>query len=634
MLIQSVVSGSGQTLVLRGPDGNFQAADWFKCIQPDCLHLIKRSYLVTKRGAENHFLHADSMLHGQPDFYVAETGHHWVCRRNFTGVHGQFSGTSALSRFVRGCVKVLSLGKCKAEIDFPGFVAYMPPVEGCPYHIISVVFRGTQSEDFQPYAGSLGASWATNYDAAPLEVDPDLYGFSGSMHSGYVTKFNYCNATRHDLNELLDNGSIVNPLTPGESAVFANPLDRSIWKTIERIPENERDQIRFIVTGHSQGAGLAQVALPYIIHRFGAALPGFIDNIETPRFFGYFLSSPRVAADGISAENYTDLVGKRNMLSHFAFRDIVTMACLRGYQTLGILACDSAFDAMYRGICSEIAYHNRLFFMHYLRTYLDASYFDSSDPNLWVHGDDSELVISWKDMKQVLAKTQAVEEFWSKGGIVRLLNDSLALYRERLRLTGDREFEEEQIQFTELIDWQFLREACTESLLPWTVELDESRREILRRVEENIYGETVTYSRSGRYNVRALVDTALDLIDAARGLPNPGGIREVFRRIFHPFSRTIEPETSFIFDKQFREILASRGIDPKACGISPAGSLSLFVYLHYGSGSNSFGTKLFDKYSPSRNIDLALRNGAIVLRGGPYNLWSEEQSEDRALEEF
>ena len=627
---------AGAPLVQRDNQGNIHAAEWFKSIQPDMLHLIKRSYTITKRDADDHFLHENAMLCGQRLFSVHETNHNWVCHRNFTGIHGNIEPTSFWRSCIRGCLCCCSLGQTHAEIDFPGFVAYKSPSMDCPHHVIAVVFRGSQGEDFQAGSGILGASWATNYDVVPTEVNPEQYGYVGQVHGGYLAKIDSCNYAREAFFGMLDEGDIRNPLVYRDALTFINPMNQSIQKTIDNIPAEERENIRFIVTGHSQGGGLAQIALPYIIMHFGEQIPGFENNLSTPRFFGYFLSGPRVVADQVTKENYTRFVGEDNMISHFAFRDVVTMAALRGFLTLGHLACDNAYDVVYRGICSEIAYNNRLLLMKYLKSKLDSSNFSiTRDGKYWVSKTQNNLVISWHDIGHIISKMDdiyehSIDDFPDM--MVDVVNRALERYRKRTDIESDEAlpfFMPGDLHFKD-VDWGLLRRICSRNFVPQGVRLDAERCEVLRRLENNIYGDTVTFSQNGSANIRALADTVLDLYDAGRGRENPGGWKERLGRIFccGGCCRSGEVSAPYVFDSEFNDLLSESGIDVENSNEAmTAGSVCLFVYLHYGSGANGYNAKLFDKYIPSRNLDFALHNGEIVdSQDSDYRLDAELHS--------
>lgn len=612
-------------------NNHLSVAKWFERIHPDILQLIKRSYLLTKRDSQNCFVHETEMLQGNPAFQTEKTQHRWHCFRNFTGIHGDIQETSCLGNCLNCVLKCFSCGRTRPELDFAGFVAYkpaeIPAPRYCPYHVICVVFRGSQGESFQPGNGMLSASWATNYDCAPTAVNPEEYGFDGYVHGGYLAKVNSCNFSREELLRMINDDEIDNPLRNWDANCLYS-LDESIQEAIDCVPESERHKIRFVITGHSQGGGLAQVALPYILTKFGPQIDGFRNNIETPRFFGYFLSPPRVAADLACENAYNLLVGYDNMISHSAFRDIVTLASLRGYVPLGHLAIDSPYDVITRGIQSEIAYHNRVFLMEYLKTKLDTSHFDTSNDKCWIFDGNEDLIISWTDISHILADMRqyfnrliSPSELYvnlTPQTLTSLFNLALERYHNRNHHYTESRFEESQIAFHETIDWAMLQELGVGDLCAEEIGLDEERQAIINQLDTNITGETVTFSRRGNNNVTALIDTVCDLRDAERGHQNPGGVWETIKRFICPciWGELEQPEQPYLFDADFKRLLEEHGIAPADYGISPAGQVSLIAYLHYGSGANGYNAKQFDPFMVSRNLNWALGNGWIIERGG------------------
>ncbi|MDR2201054.1 MAG: lipase family protein [Puniceicoccales bacterium] len=643
--LQAIEKGNGN-LVIRDGDG-LSVQPWFQSIQPDLIHLIKRSYAVTKRSQEYCFDREEQMLQGEEHYPIAETGHQWYCGGNFTGTHGRIEKISYFRRWLDCCLECLTGGEFAAEIDFPGFVALKQPDENCPYYIIAIVLRGSQGEDFQPGSGQLGASWATNYDAGAQDIDQENFGFTGAMHAGYVTKIRSCDFSAEDLATMVADEIVANPLPCYTIGELVRTLEESVKRELRKVPPSEWHRVRFVVTGHSQGGGLAQVALPYVIHKFGGAMDGFVNNVETPRFFGYFLSAPRVAADQETRNNYENFVGPDNMISHFAFRDIVTMACLHGYVTLGHLACDSAYDVLYRGICSEIAHNNRLLLMKFFRRQIQRGQFDVTDKACWTYKGNANLKICWPEIQYIF--TNLPEDQFNAMDITpaligEILNKALNLYRRKHSIivdahTSDTFFSEALVEHLIRIEdreWKLIREICSGDLLPQEIRLDEERRNTIRKVEENISGNTVSWSANGCFNIVALLDTALDLVSGTRDTHNSGGLCECLGRVFCCScccSRPLNVHTSLFFDEKFRDLVAEDALDFEAYGITPAGGIPLFAYLHYGSSANAHNKKLFDAYLPSRNLKHALRNGQILNQNADVRLQSELYS-PAAAEDF
>jgi hypothetical protein len=210
------------------------------------------------------------------------------------------------------------------------------------------------------------------------------------------------------------------------------------------------------------------------------------------------------------------------------------------------------------------------------------------------------------------------------------LNRALGIYRQQNGIEADVEFDEEHTLLADELDWEQIRDICRGDLLPSEIRLDRERCEILRRIEENMSGETVSFSRDGRFNVAVLLDTALDLMDASRDTRNWGGCLECLKRVFCCScccAPSLRASRSFFFDPDFRELVAEEYVDPEEYGISPAGAFPIFAYLHYGSSANSRGKQLFDLSLPSRNLNHALANGKILANGGDSvvsELWVPE----------
>jgi hypothetical protein len=303
------------------------------------------------------------------------------------------------------------------------------------------------------------------------------------------------------------------------------------------------------------------------------------------------------------------------------------MACLHGYLTLGHLACDAAYDVLYRAIASERAYNNRLFLMRFFRRHLDENLFDRADENYWIYREDPTLVICWKEIQRILSRERLGASDVTQDHLLGILNRALQMYRQQNNIEVGEEFNGEQRLLKDDLDWERIRDICRGDLLPEEIELDEECCDNLRRVEENVSGNTVSYSRTGRFNTVALIDTALDLTNAVRETRNPGGCWECVKRIICCPCCCASPlrvNSSFFCDPNFKNLVMEGHIDPDEFGLSPIGAIPIFAYLHYGSSANSQRKQLFDPFLPSRNLEHALANGEILSEGdGPLYLLSE-----------
>jgi len=270
-------------------------------------YLNKRSYRITNRGENQYdYLHPEKLtqkrinrfsiintIHGETEIQEDD----WDVQEPFTGVHG--------TNELKGGLGVLPASH-QVELDYPGFVALSKAKFGTQGEmkrppIIAIVFRGSQSKSFQKLGGILGPSWLTNFSANKMEV-PSGFSMSGALfHKGFLEKYLSARINIH--------GHI-----------------RKLWKTI---PEEFRNDTRFIITGHSQGAGVAIPAALDIVGELGKEFFGDgFNNVETPRFFVYALSGPNPTGNSQTKEMINRVIGRDNIIRHNSIFDIVTYVCL------------------------------------------------------------------------------------------------------------------------------------------------------------------------------------------------------------------------------------------------------------------------------------------------------------------
>lgn len=255
-------------------------------------YLIRRSYYLTHRGKDAYdYRHsADLMQAVTLIFNYRNNRSIWECHRPLTGTHG--------SNHLKGLIGLLPHGH-GVEVDYPGFVAYHEATATRP-PIIAIIFRGSQSHKFQPGFGLLGPSWLTNLDTQTM-LYPDLLEQRARFHKGYLEKY----------------------------LAMRNSLFGDLHDYINMVPEELRKDIRFIVTGHSQGAGLVLPAALDITYQFGQFIHGkFFNNQKTPRFFAYMLSGPNSIAGRRTKKLVYDVIGKENILRHCSILDAVTYSFL------------------------------------------------------------------------------------------------------------------------------------------------------------------------------------------------------------------------------------------------------------------------------------------------------------------
>ena len=319
-------------------------------------YLIKRSYRITDRqGNAYNYRHPDKLTHqrsnsfsnmprpiglrarsgsgGDPNLHCDK----WTLHEPFTGIHG--------ANTLSGLPGVVPKIPLSVELDYPGFVAYLPREDERP-PLIAVVFRGSQSKSFQPLGGILGPSWLTNFSATKGEFPEgikDSEELAGTLfHEGYLRK--YLSAR-------------INILAHIETM-------------FHKVPESDRINTRIIITGHSQGAGIALPAALDITHVLGKKFFGeAFNNKETPRFFVYALSGPNTTGDARTKELMNTIVGRDNIVRHNSLFDIITYACpgkyydsefykfafgsiagvATGYHPVGHLAIDDIRSLIIRG---------------------------------------------------------------------------------------------------------------------------------------------------------------------------------------------------------------------------------------------------------------------------------------------
>ena len=254
----------------------------------DLHYLIKRSYRLTHRDDDAYDyttprkLMADRYSHLR---YADSECHDWFMLKPFTGTHG----SSTIGHLT-----------CKngVEADYPGFAALLQQENMPP--IIAVVFRGSQSRSFQPLNGILGPSWLTNFSASKMEC-PESINLDGALfHKGFLEKY-----LSSRLNVMSD-----------------------IWTLWKKIPKEQREQTRFIITGHSQGAALtAPAALDITKNLLPKLFKREFNNLETPRLFVYALSGPNSVGNRETKNMINEVVGRDNIIRHSSIFDIVTYVC-------------------------------------------------------------------------------------------------------------------------------------------------------------------------------------------------------------------------------------------------------------------------------------------------------------------
>ncbi|MFN7709617.1 MAG: lipase family protein [Holosporales bacterium] len=165
-------------------------------------------------------------------------------------------------------------GRDNKSLDIPGFVAYNPRS-----NVFMVVLRGSATE----------ADWSTNMDAERVSARSLGIDMEGMVHRGFGMKYK---AMEDQLFSIMN--QILDSLTP-----------------------EQKKNARVVVTGHSQGGGLAPLVLAQLAHKLGKMHWGEGFNNEAQnKFVGMFFSAARVFADAAAAEWVERTVGKSNQVRH------------------------------------------------------------------------------------------------------------------------------------------------------------------------------------------------------------------------------------------------------------------------------------------------------------------------------
>tara|TARA_Y100000991_G_C21965273_1_gene346551 strand:+ start:973 stop:2289 length:1317 start_codon:yes stop_codon:yes gene_type:complete len=177
------------------------------------------------------------------------------------------------------------------EIDLPGFIA-IHKIK----NIVVIVFHGSRSE----------SDWVTNF-LRPEELDEnesienvtEKLGFSKDayIHTGYALKYYHMKQSLYTMLKFL---------------IKKGDLDI--------------DDLTWYVTGHSQGAGLASLAMVDIANNFLPQYEGanFL-NSEANKVRGWVISPPQVCGNILCVEEAEAIMGRQNIVRSQVNLDPVTM---------------------------------------------------------------------------------------------------------------------------------------------------------------------------------------------------------------------------------------------------------------------------------------------------------------------
>lgn len=540
----------------------------------DLHYLIARSYKATKRDSARHYIN-QHMLEKDENVQVYSTGHHWRCIRNFQGEQGNFVTTNFAWRVVRWMIRAFADGHLPHEVDYPGFIAYSTDADPSGSIIwVAVVLRGSQGEEFQPANGMFGGSWVTNYNAGPAILNKKFFPFDGYAHSGYLNKILSCNIS----------------------------MRNAINQALTEIGRENFPRIRFIVTGHSQGGGLAQIALPLIIHEYGYIYDDQFKNTKTPRFFGYFMSTPRAISGKDTAKSYLDYVGEDNVIRHQVYGDVVPMLCLPGYMPVGHLAIDTFYDAICRAIRSETAYCNRYMLFYSIKDLIDPSKFILDKENdAWISAANPNFELNWTELCKIVCSQSALHDLSSETLFRPFLKSAFRAAHPTKIFEDTRELPEVSDEFLLSLlkpqyDLSYVENILRDFSFFDDIVLEERKKERIFMISDEFEKKFGNFEKTG---IMGALNNCSSLNDISTTLNK-----------FDDFEKFV--------NQDLEKILPHDGIIVNN-KITPTGDTSAIAYVHYGSASNYFKSKLFDNNVPSKKLNAALRNGYELTRSKQDN---------------
>lgn len=291
-------------LIISSKNGTKRVSQFLKNIQPTLLRWNELSYSMVKGGGT----HLKLAVEDQEA--LEQEG--W----SFRGFYGFEGRNNELA-------------------DLSGLVAYNKRKA-----LLTVVFHGTATVEGQT------EGWDTNFDATPIngigfsknDFTYTLNNLPGKKHQGFVRKY----------------------------APTREQIKDHIFQYISQMNDEERENLRIVFTGHSQGAALGALALHDTALNYGKEIFGSdFNNTLHNRLYGYFLSSPRIG-DEEYVQALHSVVGRNNLIRHNVDRDPVPIALgknivsnnlswlipklkeLRTYEDLGYLFLETSSDVKRR----------------------------------------------------------------------------------------------------------------------------------------------------------------------------------------------------------------------------------------------------------------------------------------------
>lgn len=196
-------------------------------------------------------------------------------------------------------------------------------------HVVSVIIHGSANT----------ADWITN--ALGSLTDPDQLPIQGRVHQGFRDKY----------------------------SSFRTQMMEHLLSTFAEMTPEEKRLAKVIVSGHSQGGGLATLALADVVTQLKEVYGSSYDNTQENRVYGYLLAGARVG-NATAAESIEALVGQDNIIRQATTHDLVPNAApgrtinrflrtlglgdyadkVSGYHSVGHLALQHSLPTVLKGI--------------------------------------------------------------------------------------------------------------------------------------------------------------------------------------------------------------------------------------------------------------------------------------------
>ena len=159
--------------------------------------------------------------------------------------------------------------------DYPGLVTY-----NTDFNIVAVVFRGSCKF----------GDWVTNVDGRRMDAKKEDFKFEGNFRCGILKKYQDCKEN----------------------------LIKEISYFVEELDEERQSSLQFVITGHSQGGALAEIASIDLAEEYLKNKYLEFNNTIQNKIYGWYISSASVAPffflNDSSSECCNKIIGKDNVI--------------------------------------------------------------------------------------------------------------------------------------------------------------------------------------------------------------------------------------------------------------------------------------------------------------------------------